>query len=61
VASMRAGYPLPGGAIASVSSSIGIAFHEGTAEIAAADLLSAADRALYEAKTAGRDRYWVAA
>ena len=57
---MRADFALDSGT-ASISASVGIAFHEGTAEIESADLLKAADRALYEAKGGGRDRYCVAA
>jgi diguanylate cyclase (GGDEF)-like protein/PAS domain S-box-containing protein len=59
VAAMRAAFATDSGA-ASISASIGIAFHEGTAEIKSADLLKTADRALYEAKGSGRDRYFVA-
>ena len=60
VTAMRADFAL-GSGTASISASLGIAFHEGTAEIESADLLKAADRALYEAKGAGRDRFSVAA
>ncbi len=60
VAAMRTGFVLESNT-ASVSASVGIAFHNGAAEIDAEDLLKAADRALYEAKAGGRDRYCVAA
>jgi diguanylate cyclase (GGDEF)-like protein/PAS domain S-box-containing protein len=59
VEAMRAPFTLDG-ATASVSTSVGIAFHDGTAHSAAADLLEAADEALYDAKAGGRNRYCVA-
>ena len=60
VTAMRADFPLDSGT-ASISASVGIAFHEGRAEIESARLLKAADGALYAAKAAGRDRYCAAA
>ena len=39
----------------SISASVGIAFHDGTAQSSPQELLKAADRALYQAKGAGRD------
>ncbi len=60
VTAMRAAFPVEGGS-ASISASVGIAFHHGENAIASADLLKAADHALYEAKGAGRDQYRVAA
>ena len=56
VAAMRARFVLESGA-AALSASAGIAFHDGTAEVSPAALIAAADRALYEAKAAGRDGY----
>ena len=54
VSAMRPDFAL-GGRTASVSASVGIAFHHGTQDISAADLIAAADQALYKAKSAGRD------
>jgi diguanylate cyclase (GGDEF)-like protein/PAS domain S-box-containing protein len=60
VTAMRVEFALDSGT-ASISASIGIAFHDGTTEINSSALLKAADQALYEAKGSGRDRYCVAA
>ena len=54
VLAMRAGFSL-GGRTASVSASVGIAFHDGSRDMSAVELTATADQALYEAKRAGRD------
>ncbi|HTE13621.1 MAG TPA: GGDEF domain-containing protein, partial [Burkholderiales bacterium] len=45
----------------SITTSLGIAFHQHAEEISADDLVKKADRALYAAKGAGRNNYQVAA
>jgi diguanylate cyclase (GGDEF)-like protein/PAS domain S-box-containing protein len=54
VAAMRPGFALLG-RTASISASVGIAFHDGSRDISAAELTAIADQALYDAKRAGRD------
>ena len=45
----------------SITTSVGVAFHQGAEEISADNLVKKADQALYAAKGAGRDNYQVAA
>jgi diguanylate cyclase (GGDEF)-like protein len=59
VAAMRPEFLLDGQA-ASISTSVGIAFREANADSAPDELLKSADKALYEAKSTGRDRFCVA-
>ena len=51
----EAGIPLPDGGVAALTISVGVAMVEPGADLSAADLLIAADVAMYEAKRAGRD------
>ena len=57
VTSIRPPFQVEGAGLA-VTASVGVAIFEGEAQTAA-ELLSLADRALYQAKKAGRDRYAV--
>jgi diguanylate cyclase (GGDEF)-like protein len=59
VAAMRPEFALDGRA-ATISTSVGIAFREANADSAPDELLKSADKALYEAKSTGRDRFCVA-
>jgi diguanylate cyclase (GGDEF)-like protein len=59
VAAIRAPFALEGGTI-DTSTSVGIAFYDGAGSVSPDELVAAADRALYEAKRAGRDRFHVA-
>jgi diguanylate cyclase (GGDEF)-like protein len=60
VAAMRPGFALEG-KTASVSASVGIAFHDQADSLGAEGLLKAADQALYKAKGEGRDGFRIAA
>jgi diguanylate cyclase (GGDEF)-like protein len=45
----------------SITTSMGVAFHQGEEEISADNLVKRADQALYAAKGAGRNNYQIAA
>jgi diguanylate cyclase (GGDEF)-like protein len=59
VTSMRPEFTLEYRTLA-ITTSIGVAFHQGGEEINADDLVKKADQALYAAKGAGRNNYQVA-
>ena len=60
VAAMRPDFTLEYRTL-SITTSVGIAFHQGGDEISADSLVKKADQALYAAKGAGRNNYQVAA
>ena len=59
VAAMRPEFTLETRTLA-ITTSVGVAFHQGGEEISADNLLKKADQALYAAKGAGRNNYQVA-